>query len=84
MPKFKITKSMTAKLSPQAELVLNVLSQGRSVTTQVMMNTHGIASLTSRIAELRKAGFAIEGKWKSVPEKHNRRYMAYKLVGLNR
>lgn len=64
-------------MSPQAQIILNHLQQGRGITPLIAHATLGVASLTSRIAELRKAGADIEGEWKV--DAFNRRYMEYRL-----
>jgi hypothetical protein len=70
-------------MSPQASLVLDYLRTGRKLTPLIAHVTLGIASLTSRIAELRRhvtetGEGTIEGVWDV--DGFNRRYMVYRLV----
>jgi hypothetical protein len=65
----------TEGLSPQTKLVLEYLTSGRELTGMIAMMTLGVVSLTSRVAELRKAGFKIDGKWSE--DHFKRRYMKY-------
>ena len=69
-------------MSPQAELILSYLRKGRELTPLIAHVNLGIASLTSRIAELRKhlegTPEAIKGEWKT--DNFNRRYMSYWLA----
>ena len=51
-----------AELAPQTRLVLDYLSTGRELTGMIAFMNLGVASLTSRIAELRKAGYTIYDK----------------------
>lgn len=73
---------MNDKPKTQAELVLDFLTQGHTLTTMVAHNLLGVASLTVRIAELRKAGHDIETVWKHVPDAtgKSRRYASYRLA----
>lgn len=70
-------------MSPQASLVLDYLNKGRKLTPLIAHVTLGIASLTSRIAELRRHLQAtndpqqIVGEWEV--DGFQRRYMAYWL-----
>lgn len=50
------------QLAPQTRLVLDYLSTGRELTGMIAFMNLGVASLTSRIAELRKAGYEINDK----------------------
>lgn len=59
-------------------VVLKYLQEGRTLTQQVALACLGVGSLTSRIAELRKQGYEIDGIWRT--DRFNRRYKAYKLV----
>lgn len=71
-------------MSPQATLILDYLRKGRTLTPLIAHVNLGIASLTSRIAELRKHlrdttdPQEIRGEW-SV-DTFNRRYMSYWLA----
>ena len=74
-------------LTPQAALVLDYLSSGRKITPLVAHMTLGVASLTARIAELRKVMdpdapakyprrlYAIEDEW--CTDHFERRYKSY-------
>lgn len=62
-------------LSPQTKLVLEYLISGRELTGMIAMMTLGVVSLTSRVAELRKAGVVVNGKWSE--DHFKRRYMKY-------
>jgi hypothetical protein len=64
-------------MSPQAKLILEYMERGRKLTPLIAHVTLGVASLTSRIAELRHAGYAIQGTWEV--DNFNRRYMSYVL-----
>jgi hypothetical protein len=50
-------------LSPQTKLVLEYLQSGRELTGMIAFMNLGVASLTSRVSELRKAGFDVQSKW---------------------
>lgn len=67
----------------QAEKVLAFLTAGHTLTTMIAHNLLGVASLTTRIAELRRAGHKIVTEWKNVPDGSGkmRRYASYRLVG---
>jgi hypothetical protein len=80
----KINKSpRKGGISPQAALVLDYLSGGRELTPLIAHMTLGVASLTSRIAELRKLKNpdgsytypGIKDEWRN--DHFNRRYKAY-------
>lgn len=74
---------MTTKpLSEQAQLVLDTLKSGRSLTNMVALTALGVGSLTSRIAELRKAGLPTDKDIASIPCKDlkDKRYIKYVLV----
>lgn len=51
------------KFSPQTTLVLNYLKSGRALTNLIAMTNLGVGSLTSRVAELRKAGVKVNDEW---------------------
>lgn len=68
----------SVKLSPQAQLVLDCLQSGRSVTNLIALTNLGVASLTTRIAELRKLGFDIQDEWKE--DHFERRYKEYRIA----
>lgn len=68
------------KISPQAGLVLDYLRArpGRSLTPLAAHTFLGIASLTTRIAELRKAGHGIRDGWEK--DRFKRRFKVYWLA----
>lgn len=76
--KKKITPiKLTKRISPQAALVLDYLTTRRSLTPLIASSTLGIASISARIAELRKAGVPISTIF---DEDHmGRRYGTYSL-----
>lgn len=47
------------KLTTQQKLIIDYLSKGRTLTNKVALTCLGIGSLSSRISELRRAGFDI-------------------------
>ncbi len=62
-------------LNPQATIVLDYLKSGRDLTGLIAMVTLGVVSLTSRISELRKAGYDIQS---AISKDHNgKRYRKY-------
>lgn len=63
--------------TPQAQLVLDYLKSGRTLTPLLAMTNLGIASLTTRISELSKLGFNIIAEWQT--DYHKRRYKTYRL-----
>lgn len=64
-------------ITAQAQLVLDYLKAGRTLTPMIAMVSLGIGSLTSRIAELRKAGVEIGDEW--YKDHFKRRYKTYWL-----
>lgn len=74
------TKAMSPpeRLSPQNRYVLEALQSGRTLTNIIALTTMGIGSLTSRIAELRKAGHPIVDEDRE--DMRGKRYKAYKLA----
>jgi hypothetical protein len=64
-------------ITPQAALVLDYLTVRGEITPVIAHMTLGVASLTARIAELRKAGYKIDGEWKA--DHYHRRYMSYSM-----
>jgi hypothetical protein len=64
-------------LKVQARLVLEYLKarKGRKLTPLAAHTFLGVASLTSRIAELRDEGFAIKDRWQV--DNFKRRYKEY-------
>lgn len=64
-------------LNAQSKLVLEYLQGGRSLTPMIAMVSLGIGSLTSRVAELRKAGVEISDSWEK--DHFQRRYKTYWL-----
>lgn len=51
------------KLSPQQTYVVEYLMGGHTLTNKTALTMLGIGSLSSRISELRKAGFTINERW---------------------
>jgi len=62
-------------LTPQQGLVVNYLRAGHTLTPLIALTNLGIGSITSRVAELKKAGYPIE----ATPDQdfHGGRYMKY-------
>lgn len=58
---------------------MEYLQAGRSLTNQIALNNLGIGSLTSRIAELRKKGYAITDTVEK--DFHDKDYKKYALKG---
>lgn len=67
----------TPKLSPHCETILAILKAGGFITNKKAIEK-GIGSLSSRIAELRKAGHDVVGEW--AQDSHGRRYRKYTLA----
>lgn len=69
-------------LSPQTRLVWDYLKQGKHLTQLIALTNLGVGSLTSRIAELRKA-LAGNNSWVIVSERkvdfNKKRYVSYKI-----
>lgn len=63
------------KLSPQTKLVLDYLQSGRTLTSLIAITNLGVGSLTTRVAELRKAGFAVLDRWDT--DHFERRFKKY-------
>ena len=72
-------------MKPQTRLVLDyLLAKGnngrrRTVTTAIAMNSIGVGSLSSRIAELRSLGYVIKDEWRK--DYYGARYKRYRLEG---
>lgn len=64
-----------AKATPQLSLVLEYLASGRGLSVLIAHTVLGVTSLTTRIAELRKHGIPISGKW--LKTHGGKRYMVY-------
>lgn len=60
--------------SHQAMQVLQAMLDGVEVHIKYAINTMNIASLSARIAELKKMGFVIDWRWQNSP---NSRYKVY-------
>ncbi|KDN25167.1 hypothetical protein MBO_05139 [Moraxella bovoculi 237] len=60
--------------SHQAIQVLQAMLDGVEVHIKYAINTMNIASLSARIAELKKMGFVIDWRWQNSP---NSRYKVY-------
>lgn len=67
-----------AKAAPQSALVLEYLSSGRGLSGLIAHTVLGVTSLTTRVAELRKAGIPISGEW--YHDHQNKRFMVYKYA----
>lgn len=65
-----------ASLTPQAQTVLRHLYKTGSITQREAIMDHSVQSLTRRIADIRSAGFKVEGEWRFHPIT-NQRYMRY-------
>ncbi|MDG4856407.1 helix-turn-helix domain-containing protein [Mesorhizobium sp. WSM4982] len=63
------------KLTTQQEIVMSQLNAGRSLTNLVAITCHGVSSLSSRIAELRKLGYPIEDRMET--DQFERQYKVY-------
>lgn len=72
-----MTQTSTPDLNAQATLVLDYLKGGRTLTPMIAMVSLGIGSLTSRVAELRRAGVEINDSWEK--DHFKRRYKTYWL-----
>jgi hypothetical protein len=71
-------EKMLARVAPQVALVLEYLSSGRGLSVLIAHTVLGVTSLTTRIAELRKLGVPIEGKWHQ--DHAHKRFMVYHYV----
>lgn len=65
-----------SRAAPQSALVLEYLSSGRGLSGLIAHTVLGVTSLTTRVAELRKAGIPITGEWQH--DHQNKRFMVYK------
>lgn len=63
----------------QNQIILKHLQKAGSITQREAIMDHSIQSLTKRIAELREAGWPINGDWKTHPIT-GQKYMRYSLV----
>lgn len=63
--------------SPQLTLVIEYLKSGRGLSGLIAHTVLGVTSLTTRIAELRKMGLPIAGKWHK--DHSGKRFMVYKF-----
>ena len=77
-----MSETPTNKMSPQSALILDYLKSGRALTPMVALVSLGVASLTSRVAELRKLKdasgkrlYVINDKWDK--DHFKRRYKKY-------
>lgn len=73
-----VMSQLPLKLSTQQDIVVQYLKTGHTLTTLIAMTNLGIASLSSRVAELRALGYDIEGEDKL--DFNGRRYVAYTLL----
>ena len=65
------------KLKPQARLVLDFLKSGRGLSNLIALVDLGVGSLTSRIAELKDAGYDIIAASHKTP--NGKRFNVYRL-----
>lgn len=63
------------KYSSQQQIVMDQLNAGRSLTNLVALTCHGVQSLSSRVAELRKMGERIEDRTET--DQFERQYKVY-------
>lgn len=63
------------KYSTQQQIVMDQLNAGRSLTNLVALTCHGVQSLSSRVAELRKMGVQIEDRTET--DQFERQYKVY-------
>lgn len=70
--------TLQSRITPQAALVLDYLTTGRTLTPLIASTSLGVSSVTSRIAELRKAGVKI--KTTHEVDHMKRRYGKYELA----
>ncbi|RWP84754.1 MAG: hypothetical protein EOR11_20045 [Mesorhizobium sp.] len=66
---------MPQKYSAQQQIVMDQLNAGRSLTNLVALTCHGVQSLSSRVAELRKLGEHIEDRTET--DQFERQYKVY-------
>lgn len=59
----------------QQQVVMDQLNAGRSLTNLVAITCHGVSSLSSRIAELRKMGEQIDDRMET--DQFERQYKVY-------
>jgi hypothetical protein len=62
-------------LTAQQRIVYDQLMKGRSLTNLVAITCHGVASLSSRVAEMRKLGLRIGDRWDT--DQYERQYKVY-------
>lgn len=72
-------KSQLKSLSRQARIVLDFLVTGKGLSNIIAISTLGVGSLSSRISELTKRGYAIDKSSRKSP--NGKRFTVYKLVG---
>lgn len=70
----KLNRVLAAS-APQAALVLEYLGSGRGLSQLIAHTVLGVTSLTTRIAELRKVGINIAGRWQK--DHSGKRFMVY-------
>lgn len=66
-------------LTPHQRLIIEYLEAGRTLTNQIAINSLGVGSLTSRVAELRALGFDIKDE--AGKDHFGNRYKKYRLEG---
>lgn len=67
--------SEIAALAPQARLVFDYLMSSRKLTPLIAITNLGVASVTTRISELRTKGMKITDEWAN--DHYGRRYKVY-------
>lgn len=65
-------------LTPQQEIVLGALKQGKTLTNVVAITCYGVGSLSSRIAELRRMGYEITDETDT--DRFERSFKKYRLA----
>lgn len=65
-------------LSPQAQLLLDYMGQGRSLTNLIALTVLGVGSVSTRIAELRALGYDIKSE--PCEDHRGKRYVKYSLA----
>lgn len=73
-------RSPPKSMSPQATQVLAYLKSGKGLSNLIALNTLGIGSLSSRIAELKAMGHDITSGSRVAPAPSNRRFTVYYLT----
>ncbi len=64
-------------MTPQQELLLDYLKEGRTLTNVIAATNLGVQSVSRRITELQDLGYEIEKTWKQ--DHFGKRYVTYSL-----